>query len=70
MDDLVDTLRMAMMKQRIVNIPLLAEEIRQRNEADNVALEDIEAQLMTRALFFDVAMEFDTSEMVPSCAAN
>ena len=60
MDDLTQTVQSALSKHGIVNIPQLAEEIRKRNEDENVALEDIAAQLMVQAQVFSAAMEFDS----------
>jgi hypothetical protein len=59
MMDLSDAVRQALTRDGIVNVPLLAEEIRKRNEAENVALEDIESQLLIQAQAFSAAMEFD-----------
>jgi uncharacterized protein with von Willebrand factor type A (vWA) domain len=64
-DDLTHMLQLAMAKNGIVNIPQLAEEIRQRNESDNVALEDISARLLEKAQLFHAAMEFDSREKPP-----
>ena len=60
MEDLSASLRTALSTQRIVNIARLAEEIRRRNEAENVALEDIQAQLVAQAQLFNAVMEFDS----------
>lgn len=60
MEDLSASLRTALSMQRIVNIARLAEEIRRRNEAENVALEDIQAQLVAQAQLFNAVMEFDS----------
>lgn len=60
MDDLAEAVRLALAKDGIVNIPLLAEEVRRRNEDENVALEDITEQLMLHAQSHSAAMEFDT----------
>ncbi len=57
-DDLTTTFEEAL-GLGIVNIPRLAEEIRLRNEEANVALEDIAAELMRRALVRNAMMEFD-----------
>ena len=59
MDDLVQTARNAFSRNGIVNISQLAEEIRRRNESDNIALEDIAAELMAQAQRLCAAMEFD-----------
>jgi len=60
LEDMQETVRIALARDGIVNIPLIAEEVRRRNESDNVALEDITAQLMLQAQSFSAAMEFDT----------
>jgi predicted glycoside hydrolase/deacetylase ChbG (UPF0249 family) len=59
MNDLTETVRTAFTQKGIVNILRLAEEIRMRNEAANVALEDITAEVMAQAQRFNAAMEFD-----------
>jgi hypothetical protein len=58
-DDLAATLDRAMAQNGTVNIPVLAEEIRRRNELANVALEDIAEELMRRALIRNAVMEFN-----------
>jgi hypothetical protein len=58
-DDLNRCLDDAIVAKGIVNIPRLSEQIRQRNEKENVALEDIAAELMRRALARNALMEFD-----------
>jgi hypothetical protein len=59
LDDLSATVQSALHRYGVVNIPLLAEEIRARHEGENVALEDITAQLMAQAQMHSAAMEFD-----------
>jgi hypothetical protein len=61
-DDLDRSLDDAIVGRGIVNIPRLSEQIRQRNEEQNVALEDIAAELMRRALARNALMEFDPLE--------
>ena len=61
MQDMRQTIELALTGQRIVNLPLLAEQIRKRNETENVALEDITAQLMIQAHAYGAAIEFDGS---------
>jgi len=58
-DDLVTSFRTELQKNRIINIPVLAEQIRNRNEAENVALEDISEWLMHYAKSVSAAMVFD-----------
>jgi hypothetical protein len=48
----------ALSKYGIVNVSQLAEDIRHRNEIDNVALEDIQAQVIVHAQSLSAAMEF------------
>ena len=60
-NDLTQTVQSALLQHGIINVPRLAEEIRKRNEMENVALEDIAAQLMVQALASSAAMEFDSS---------
>lgn len=43
----------------IVNVPLVAEEIRRRNEIENIALEDVELLVLETAQMFGAALEFD-----------
>ncbi len=59
MDDVTQTIHAALTMNGIVNIPKLAEEIRKRNEAENIALEDITAELLNQAQRHSAAMEFD-----------
>ena len=58
-EDLDRSLDDAILVNGTVNIPRLSEEIRLRNETLNVALEDITAELMRRALARNAMMEFD-----------
>ena len=59
MEDLAQSVQSALSKTGIVNISTLAEEIRSRNESENIALEDITAQVMAHAQLLSAAMEFD-----------
>lgn len=43
----------------VVNVPLIAEEIRRRNEAENIALEDVELLVLETAQIFGAMLEFD-----------
>jgi hypothetical protein len=58
MDDLALSVHTALARNGIVNVSQLAEDIRARNEIDNVALEDITAQVMVHAQRLSAAMEF------------
>jgi hypothetical protein len=57
--DILRTARSAASTLGIINIPLLAEQVRKRNEAENIALEDIEYELLQQAQLLNVVMEFD-----------
>lgn len=59
-DELDRSLDDAIVRNGTVNIPLLSEEIRLRNEELNIALEDIVAELMRRALARNAVMEFSS----------
>jgi len=59
-DDVAQSVRAALCKHGIVNVPALAEEIRRRNEAENIALEDIAAQVLAHAQMLSAAMEFES----------
>lgn len=63
MDDLRDSVRAAVARNGMVNVPELAEQIRLRNIGDNVALEDIAAQVMAHAQMASAAMEFDSTNV-------
>jgi hypothetical protein len=60
LSDLRQTVDSALSRYGIVNIPLLAEQIRKRNERENIALEDIEAKIMQLAQARCAIMEFET----------
>ena len=62
--DLATSLEVALAKYGIVNIPFLAEEIRQRHVHENVALEDIASELLRFARIHNAAMEFDAGNQV------
>lgn len=58
-DDLMASFHSELQKNRIINIPALAEQIRRRNETENVALEDISEWLMHYAKRANAAMVFE-----------
>jgi hypothetical protein len=58
-EDIIRTLEFAIRDFGIVNISILAEQIRKRNQLENVALEDIVEKLAERAILRGAAMEFD-----------
>jgi len=43
----------------IVNVPFIAEEVRRRNEIENIALEDVELLVLETAQMFGAVLEFD-----------
>lgn len=59
-EDLQNSVLHALAVHGIVNVPVVAEQVRQRNEVENVALEDIIVELMAQAQRFNAAMVFDT----------
>lgn len=59
LDDLSASVQSALHRYGVVNIPRLAEELQARHEGENVALEDITAQVMAQAQMHSAAMEFD-----------
>lgn len=58
-DDVSSAVLMAFKKNGIVNITAVAEQVRVRNLAENVALEDIEYLVLQAAQLIGVAIEFD-----------
>ena len=58
-DDLTNAMESALQSVGIVNIPLIAEQVRKRNEHENVALEDVAYELLLRAQLRSAPMEFD-----------
>lgn len=63
MEDLARSVQASVARTGLVNIPELAEQIRLRNSADNVALEDIAEQVMAQAQVARAPMEFDSAPM-------
>jgi hypothetical protein len=62
-EDIVRTLEFAIRDFGIVNISVLGEQIRKRNQLENVALEDIVEKLAERALLKGAAIEFDSATL-------
>lgn len=58
--DLWSSVQSAMTVAGIVNVPLVAEQVRGRNEIENIALEDMEGLVLEAAQFFGAAVEFDS----------
>ncbi len=59
MEDLTQTVQATFKSKGIINVSAIAEEIRSRNESENVALEDIMAQVLAHAQLLSASMEFD-----------
>ncbi len=59
-EDVQSSVLKAHATEGVVNVPLLAEQVRQRNEIENVALEDIIVELMAQAQRFNTVMVFDS----------
>ena len=57
--DILKTAQAAISRFGVVNVPILAEEVRKRNERANVALEDIEYEVLRQAQTLNAAIEFD-----------
>ncbi len=65
--DILQTAQTAMSRFGVVNVPQLAEQVRRRNEQENVALEDIEYEMLRRAQTLNAAIEFDgTTAILPT----
>lgn len=60
LSDMARSIDLAMTKANIVNVSRLAGEVQMRNELENIALEDIAAELLRMAQIRGAAMEFDT----------
>lgn len=58
-NDVTSFVERAMATDRIVNVPLIAETLRQQYEHLNIALEDIEALVLQSALTSTIPIEFD-----------
>ncbi|MET2825912.1 hypothetical protein [Mesorhizobium shangrilense] len=58
-EDVNSRVQAALHAKGIVNISVVAEEVRLQNLAENVALEDIEYLVMHAAQLFGAAIEFD-----------
>jgi hypothetical protein len=66
-EDLAATVMSAIRANGIVNVGVVAEQVRRRNSAENVALEDIELMVVDLAQRYGAVMEFDgmTSMIFP-----
>ena len=63
LNDMAQAVDAALGRYGIVNVPLVAEQVRRRNEQENIALEDIEARVMRMAQVRWAPMEFDMPAM-------
>ena len=61
--DIWKTVQSAIASNGIFNMSVLAEEVRKRNEVENIALEDVERLVMEVATQMRAAVEFDGAEM-------
>ena len=61
-DDIRKTVGSAIASEGIVHLSVLAEEVRKRNEAENIALEDVERLVMEAARDLRAAVEFNGPE--------
>lgn len=57
--DILQTAQAAAARLGVINVPLLAEQVRLRNEQENIALEDIEYEMLRQAQTLNAAVEFD-----------
>jgi hypothetical protein len=64
--DIALTIDSALAKAGIINVSRLAREVQRRNERDNVALEDIAAELLRMAQIRGAVMEFDAPSLDPA----
>jgi hypothetical protein len=62
-NDVLKTVQSAIASNGILNISVAAEEIRKRNEAENIALEDVEQLALEVATSLRAAVEFDGAEI-------
>ncbi|MDW6022356.1 hypothetical protein SAZ10_11385 [Mesorhizobium sp. BAC0120] len=58
--DLSRSVHSALGKSGIINVPLVAEEVRKLNEIENIALEDIESMVLDLAQLLGAPIEFDS----------
>ncbi|MBZ9743397.1 MULTISPECIES: hypothetical protein [unclassified Mesorhizobium] len=66
LDDVYSAVQRAFKTAGIVNISAVAEQVRVRNLAENVALEDVEYLVLQAAQRLGAAIEFDTFGLVSS----
>lgn len=60
--DIADTVEAAVRDGGVLYISLLAEQIRERNGNENIALEDIEYQVLQHGQMLSAAMSFDRTD--------
>ncbi|TWG64105.1 MULTISPECIES: hypothetical protein [unclassified Aminobacter] len=59
--DLAELVRQAMATNRVVNVPVVAEQLRRKHEHLNIALEDLEELVLQSASQLPYPIEFDTN---------
>ncbi|RWX57917.1 hypothetical protein [Mesorhizobium sp. M2A.F.Ca.ET.039.01.1.1] len=59
LDDVTASVTEAFQRLGIVNVPVVAEQVRRRHLSENIALEDIEEIVLDTAQMFHIPMEFD-----------
>lgn len=67
--DVVSSVGRAATRYGVVNVPLLAEAIRLRNEQENVAREDIEGLVIQQAQTLGAAMAFESEDYMSEASA-
>ena len=67
--DVVSAVGRAAAQQGVVNVPMLAEVIRLRNEQENVAREDIEGLVVQHAQTLGAAMSFESEDYLSEMPA-
>ena len=63
LSDVLSTVQLAARRGSVMDISALAEQVRQRNETDNVALEDILEAMMQQAQWLGLSIEFSGEHM-------
>lgn len=59
LDDIRIAIEAAMRSTGIINVPVLAEQIRAKNARFNAAIEDIEQAIVDRSRYLSASMMFD-----------
>ncbi|RUW25925.1 hypothetical protein EN858_21430 [Mesorhizobium sp. M4B.F.Ca.ET.215.01.1.1] len=64
LDDVTASVTEAFQRLGIVNVPVVAEQVRRRHPSENIALEDIEEIVLDTAQMFHIPMEFDGASAI------